>query len=501
MVIRQTNYKQYIDEPGRNNQKIQGYYSYENGKIYLNQSNINNPKELITTTGHEIQRAIDAQKGINKDIANTADYTKYASNFGDFLSKYAGYALGSVDKEYSKSFINEFDFTTYSNYYNKANAEFLNLNKDLGVNRQLSAEEEYKIAELTRPYAIKNKISESEAFTKLYFSAMYEIDKSSRKKFDKMENYIDNNEGIEHNAINLTSLLEGNAYHIKMSQNDMIDGIKFLKDNSKGLTFIDWYGDSYNTPLFTATNEQYKNSNWTPNQPQGLEEDFSIFFSLNLFNKAGLFILNNSGKAIGNIAKIADDVSMKTYFNMYNKPIRYIDNLIETPKLSKVLINNKTFVRVGTDKLTGNPIIRETKLINNKETLIGNNFVYNVDKFNNVELRLIGKKALSNTDNKVMTNKEYSSILNQKPDMVDNTINEIRDGLNSPKVISGVGVAELIGGYYIEGPADTGWGIIGAACSKLCSEEDRINTINTIKNNYNIIINSFKKLNYHISKE
>ncbi|WP_267525629.1 hypothetical protein, partial [Campylobacter sp. MG1] len=43
-----------------------------------------------------------------------------------------------VNKEYSKNFTNELDFTTYSNYYNKANAEFLNLNKDLGVNRQLA---------------------------------------------------------------------------------------------------------------------------------------------------------------------------------------------------------------------------------------------------------------------------------------------------------------------------------------------------------------------------
>ncbi|WP_267525612.1 hypothetical protein, partial [Campylobacter sp. MG1] len=208
-----------------------------------------------------------------------------------------------VNKEYSKNFTNELDFTTYSNYYNKANAEFLNLNKDLGVNRQLSAEEKDKIIELTKPYAIKNKISENEAFIKLYFSAMYEIDKSSKIKFDKMENYIDNNEGIEYDVSNLTSLLEGNTYHIKMSQNDMIDGIQFLKDNSKGLTFIDWYGETYNTSLFTATNEQYKNSNWTPNQPQGLEEDFSIFFSLSLFNKASLSALNNSSKAIGNIAE------------------------------------------------------------------------------------------------------------------------------------------------------------------------------------------------------
>lgn len=450
----------YTNELGKDNKQIQGYYSYENGKIYLNQNNINNAKILITTTGHEIQRAIDAQKGINKDIANTADYTKYASNFGDFLSKYTGYALGSVNKEYSKNFTNELDFITYLNYYNKSNSEFLNLNKDLGVNRQLSAEEKDKIIELTKPYAIKNKISENEAFIKLYFSAMYEIDKSSKIKFDKMENYIDNNEGIEYDASNLTSLLEGNTYHIKMSQNDMIDGIQFLKDNSKGLTFIDWYGETYNTPLFTATNEQYKNSNWDPKHEQSLEVTLGLP-SLSLFNKASSIILNNSGKAIGNVVKIADDISMKIYFNMYSKPIRYIDNLIEIPRVSKISINNKTFVRVGTDKLTGNPIIRETKLINNKETLVGNNFVYSADKFNNVELRLIGRKALSNTDNKIITNKEYSSILNQKPDMVDNTINKIRVGLNKPKVIYGVWATEFIEGYLPGTPSMTKSGIGG----------------------------------------
>ncbi|WP_267525621.1 hypothetical protein [Campylobacter sp. MG1] len=85
---------------------------------------------------------------------------------------------------------------------------------------------------------------------------------------------------------------------------------------------------------------------------------------------------------------------------------------------------------------------------------------------------------MSNTDNKIITNKEYSSILNQKPDMVDNTINEIRDGLNNPVIIT---ETFMIANDILNDsmPPSTFWGSIYNIIDK---QENLYDGINTIKN-------------------
>ncbi|SSC09137.1 hypothetical protein BTURTLESOX_2471 [bacterium endosymbiont of Bathymodiolus sp. 5 South] len=72
-----------------------GHYGEDNN-IYLNDTNLNNTKDLATTLGHETSHAIDNQDpSINtnpQNNASKADNEIYAQNYGDDFSDYVEFA-------------------------------------------------------------------------------------------------------------------------------------------------------------------------------------------------------------------------------------------------------------------------------------------------------------------------------------------------------------------------------------------------------------------------
>ncbi|VVM20746.1 hypothetical protein BSPWISOXPB_954 [uncultured Gammaproteobacteria bacterium] len=72
-----------------------GHYGEDNN-IYLNDTNLNNTKDLATTLGHETSHAIDNQDpSINTNPQNNtskADNEIYAQNYGDDFSDYVEFA-------------------------------------------------------------------------------------------------------------------------------------------------------------------------------------------------------------------------------------------------------------------------------------------------------------------------------------------------------------------------------------------------------------------------
>jgi hypothetical protein len=72
-----------------------GHYGEDNN-IYLNDTNINNTKDLTTTIGHETSHALDSQDpSINTNPQNNASKTDneiYADNYGDDFGDYVEFA-------------------------------------------------------------------------------------------------------------------------------------------------------------------------------------------------------------------------------------------------------------------------------------------------------------------------------------------------------------------------------------------------------------------------
>jgi filamentous hemagglutinin len=87
----------YTDEPGANGETVKGHYSKQTNTSYINDKYNNSTKELVSTTGHETQHAMDAQAGVK--VTDKADNEKYATNFGNMVSNYTDYALGSTGNQ------------------------------------------------------------------------------------------------------------------------------------------------------------------------------------------------------------------------------------------------------------------------------------------------------------------------------------------------------------------------------------------------------------------
>jgi hypothetical protein len=74
-----------------------GFYSEQNGKAYINDSAIENSRDLIATAGHEATHAMDEQKGMDissLDPDERSDINAYANNFGENLADYTDFTLG-----------------------------------------------------------------------------------------------------------------------------------------------------------------------------------------------------------------------------------------------------------------------------------------------------------------------------------------------------------------------------------------------------------------------
>jgi hypothetical protein len=139
----------YTDEVGANGEAIKGHYSTQTDTSYINDKNNNSTKELVTTTGHETQHAMDNQANIK--VTNKADNEVYATNFGNVVADYTNYALSYTGNQ-SMATTNNHNGATTSNpsvfnnqLLNQNSSEFANVDKSLGeddvlvpVNKRLS---------------------------------------------------------------------------------------------------------------------------------------------------------------------------------------------------------------------------------------------------------------------------------------------------------------------------------------------------------------------------
>ncbi|MCH9813918.1 MAG: hemagglutinin repeat-containing protein [Epsilonproteobacteria bacterium] len=138
-----------------------GFYSHENGNIYIADNLHGNSLESVETLGHETQHLIDFQK--DKDITKTANYDnnreEYADIMGDATGDYLDFQYSSNGYSALASVVNNHNgVATASEIQNglltQNTREFNSLDRDLGDDSL------FKLATLT--YKIGNKIRKLE---------------------------------------------------------------------------------------------------------------------------------------------------------------------------------------------------------------------------------------------------------------------------------------------------------------------------------------------------
>jgi hypothetical protein len=180
-----------------------------------------------------------------------------------------------------------------------ASQEYQGLDLEQGSNRQLSNGEVAYIQMLSQDYANKKGISVEKAQRELLTAAMYNIDKSAHSKFDEGTTLL--------KATNAIS--EENIFNIQSRTDNIKNAYEYLLENSDGATFMDIYKETFDIQqMFTATQEQYKDSHWTPDNAIGLQ-DATLYILLPLIPKG-----------VGSVVKgVGDDVAGRITINTGSK--------------------------------------------------------------------------------------------------------------------------------------------------------------------------------------
>jgi hypothetical protein len=130
-------------------------------------------------------------------------------------------------------------------------------------NRQLHQDEIKKINAQIDDFSNKTGMSKEESLKLLTIAAKYYNDKDTQMNTPAL-----NEEQIEAGYISTT----------KYTKAQIDEAYNYLLNNSQGQTFIDTYKeDMTSQQLFTSTDEQYKNSNWKPDNTKGLEDSSLTF--------------------------------------------------------------------------------------------------------------------------------------------------------------------------------------------------------------------------------
>lgn len=135
-------------------------------------------------------------------------------------------------------------------------------------NRQLHQDEIDFISSKADEYAKTHNISKEQATKILYTAAKTLVDENANTNFNSNENFIATDELGNSVTYNLNEIANG------YNKDDISKAKEFLKSNSNNLKFTDIYKEEFNKQtFFTATKEQYENSNWTPDRSIGLSID------------------------------------------------------------------------------------------------------------------------------------------------------------------------------------------------------------------------------------
>ena len=166
-------------------------------------------------------------------------------------------------------------------------------------------------------------ISDKQARKILFEASKYMIDNNSKEKTIDRLKYV---------------VVQG------VSKKDLIAGIRYLRQNSKGLSIIDTYKQSMKPQAyFTSTSAQFKDSSWTPDKIQGLGDSSDI-----LFITAKPII--STAKTLINTSKVVSPVLVKGGTKLINKAGQGYDDLTlgAINKINKVIPNT-------TNKFLNNP--------------------------------------------------------------------------------------------------------------------------------------------------
>ena len=329
------------NETGKNNTQIQGHYN--DGTTYINDKNNDNTDQLVNTTGHETQHAMDAKDNLKAD-------ENYATNFGEDVSFYTSQALDQVTGQSFADTNNHVGTVTskpsiFNDALLNANTQaYSSIDKSQGEDRQLANEEKAFINSSINDFKSQNKdkylngtqkeYSDDKAQRLLTAAAKILVDSESKEDYDANSNYVNQNE---------------------FSQKEIDNAINYLQTNSQGETFQIQSPD-LETPqqLFTSTQEQKDDSNYNPNAHQNGLTDTSLE-TIPLIKagvttiKAGVEVapsVVSGGKSVVNsLNQIDDDIGRyidfsKNYLQVSDKFTKHESQIINFPsKTYNNLIN------------------------------------------------------------------------------------------------------------------------------------------------------------------
>ena len=178
-------------------------------------------------------------------------------------------------------------------------------------------------------------ISDKQARKILFEASKYMIDNNSKEKTIDRLKYV---------------VVQG------VSRKDLIAGIRYLEQNSKGLSIQDVYKQSMKPQAyFTSTSAQFKDSSWTPDTTQGLGDSSDILFItakpiistaktlINTSKVVSPVLVKGGTKVINKAGQGYDDVTLGA-IKKINKIAPSVGNVILDPKKSAAIIGGVEIV-------------------------------------------------------------------------------------------------------------------------------------------------------------
>lgn len=191
---------------------------------------------------------------------------------------------------------------------------------------------------MSKDYAAKNGISENEAFTKLYNSAMYAVDADARNNIA---------------ALSDKQIKEGFISATGDSLTNINKNINYLRSTSKDRQITDSYYESMNSQnYYTATKQQFNNSDYQPDSSVSLEDtslmlvpttrvatkvaDTTVILGKATTKKADEIILNTEIKTDNFIQNTAVPVVKDGYYRTANA-VLYPENVVKAVGAAEIV--------------------------------------------------------------------------------------------------------------------------------------------------------------------
>ena len=282
---------------GRDDKQVKGFHSTQTNDSYINTEYVKDNEELVKVAGTEMQRAID--NNVHKENGTVADQSdeyrdersKYSQHRGDNVASYTNFALDMTGQGSISNKTNTYQapkVTSTNSVFNNSsitsqnNSVFDGLDKSQGDNRALSQEEKKHIDSISKNAHDKYILTQT---------AEYMVDKDSNDKI---------NENFDYVGVNF------------FTKKELEEAQHRLVNTSKNKTFIDTYKeDMTQHQMFTSTQNQFNNSDYTPSNTIGLGDGTVVVLPATRIGVTG-------AKAIGTITKEVTPLVTKKTGQVYD---------------------------------------------------------------------------------------------------------------------------------------------------------------------------------------